>query len=531
MLKVLIKKQLNELLRGFLISQKKNKARTKSQTIGYIAFYVLLVYGVMGGFFVFFAHSTCSPLFSVDLGWMYFPFFGFFTILLGFFCSVFATPGMLYHAKDNDLVLSMPISFRDIIISRFVAIAVMAVSFSIPVYLPAMIVYFIVQPFTLSALICQLVGFIFTVSLALLLCTLIGMAIAKLSTMIRSKSIISLVGTALFLVVYFYFIDAIQDFMADVAQGAINLANGLNALSSIFQKYGEMCLGNMGSMFIFLGVSILILGLCIYLVSIGFLKLATSAPAQKKVKKGIKKDNLKSIDMAVLGKEKDRLFASTNYLLNCCLGGIFIPAFGIYILVKGSMVRELAEDITGGDMGLIAVVFTAAICMFSALIDTAAPSVSLEGKTHWISQTLPVEPWKLLKGKLNLELILSVSTTLFAQICLIIALRPDLVNTLLILIVPQSYVVFSAVFNLLLSIRFANYEWTNEVFPIKQSAGVVIGLFSGWGYAAVLIAIYLIFNISNETAYLAIWCIATICATYLLLKRIQGKGTLEYLES
>lgn len=531
MLKVLIKKQMMELLKGFLINQKKNTKRTKGQTIAFSLFYILLVFGFLGGFFAFFAYSMCDVLFMAGLGWMYFPFFGLFTILMGFICCVFTTPGMIYRAKDNDTLLSLPITYRDIIISRFSGLYIMCAVFSLPVYIPAIIVYYTVCSFTLGALIGQIVGFLFVTALALLLCSLVGMVIAKLSTKIKSKSFISLIAAALFLVVYFYFVDAIQGFMDDVAAGAIALANTLNGFSSVFKNFGEMCLGAPIGIIIFFAAALVMLGLCIYLTSIGFFKIATASAVPKKVSSKVKRDKAKSLDLAILGKEAGRLVASSNYMLNCCLGAIFIPAGGIVLLIKAGALTETMDDIGMNDLGFLTLLFTAMICLISSMIDTAAPSVSLEGKAHWISQTLPVDPWVLLKGKLNLELSISMSTTLFAQICALIALKPDIVNGLLLLILPQAYIVLSGLVNTCLSVHYANYDWTSEIFPIKQSGGVVIGIFSGWIYAAIMVALFFIFRIENEELYLCIWAVATAAFCYVLYKYLKGPGAVKYIQS
>ena len=37
----------------------------------------------------------------------------------------------------------------------------------------------------------------------------------------------------------------------------------------------------------------------------------------------------------------------------------------------------------------------------------AAPSVSLEGKSLWLLQSLPVTPWQVLRAKLSVQLLLT----------------------------------------------------------------------------------------------------------------------------
>ena len=59
MLKLLVKKQLTEIFRAYLYDAKKNRARSKAATVGYIIFFILLMVGVIGGMFPF-CPSPCA---------------------------------------------------------------------------------------------------------------------------------------------------------------------------------------------------------------------------------------------------------------------------------------------------------------------------------------------------------------------------------------------------------------------------------------------------------------------------------------
>lgn len=52
MLKLLVKKQLTEIFRAYIYDAKKNRARSKAATVGYIIFFVLLMVA---------SSAVCSP--------------------------------------------------------------------------------------------------------------------------------------------------------------------------------------------------------------------------------------------------------------------------------------------------------------------------------------------------------------------------------------------------------------------------------------------------------------------------------------
>ena len=103
MLKTLLKKQMAEIFRNYFYDPKKNKMRSKGATAMYIALYVLLMAGMLGGMFALLAVGICAPMAAAGVGWLYYLVMGLIAVLLGAFGSVFNTYAGLYAAKDNDL--------------------------------------------------------------------------------------------------------------------------------------------------------------------------------------------------------------------------------------------------------------------------------------------------------------------------------------------------------------------------------------------------------------------------------------------
>ena len=122
MLKVLLKKQLGEIFRSYFYDAKKNRARSKAATAAYIVLFVGLMVGVLGGMFTYLSLAICRPLMAVGMEWLYFALLGGLSVLLGVFGSVFNTFSSLYLAKDNDLLLSMPIPVPVIMASRLLSV-------------------------------------------------------------------------------------------------------------------------------------------------------------------------------------------------------------------------------------------------------------------------------------------------------------------------------------------------------------------------------------------------------------------------
>lgn len=148
MTKILVRKQIAEIFRNYFYDAKKNKKRSKAAVISYILLFVLLMAGVLGGMFALFSLVICSSMVAAGMDWMYFAVMGIVAVLLGTFGSVFNTYSSLYLAKDNDLLLSLPIPVRTIMTARLLSVYLMGLMYSAVVIVPAVIVYWLVAPFT-----------------------------------------------------------------------------------------------------------------------------------------------------------------------------------------------------------------------------------------------------------------------------------------------------------------------------------------------------------------------------------------------
>lgn len=528
MLKTLIKKQLAEINRTFFFNTKKNRMRTKGETIGYLIFYIFLMVGVLGGILALYSFLICEPLVEIGFDWLYFTLSGFVAILLAFVCSVFTIYGSVYMAKDNDLLLSLPIPARHIVISRLISVSLWDAIFSIIAFLPTIIVYIVFYGASLGTILGGIVAILVVFAAALLLSCIIGWFVAKIGSRMKSKTFVSVLSVLAFIVIYYVFYAKFVDYISEIASHAAELANTFGGMGSILYRFGDMCLGGGLSTLIYLVITIAFIALSIAVVTFSFNKIVTKTAPEKKVSKEFKTEKAMGSGKAFFMKEVGRLKSSSNYILNCGLGVFLMPGVGILALIKG---RDLLDMGIGDDISLVIAIACCALMMLASMVDTAAPSVSLEGNTHWISQTLPANGFEMLKAKMNLDWVLKAVPALFCQICVIVVLKPDTTNLIILLLMPQAYFWLTSIVNTMMSVYNANYTWTNEIYPIKQSASVTIALFGGWAIAAVYIGLYLLLHIENFELYSIIWTVALLLAGRILLRKLATGGVTRYLKA
>ena len=202
MLKLLLKKQLTEIFRSYVYDAKKNRARSKAGTAAYIALFVLLMVGVLGGLFTMLSLSLCNTMHAAALDWLYFAILGLLAIFLGAFGSVFNTYAGLYLAKDNDLLLSMPIPVPVLMASRLLGVYLMGLMYSGVVLLPAVIVYWIVAAPSAAAVAGSILLVLLVSIFVLTLSCALGWVVAKISVKLKNKSFLTVLAALVFFGLY-----------------------------------------------------------------------------------------------------------------------------------------------------------------------------------------------------------------------------------------------------------------------------------------------------------------------------------------
>lgn len=524
MIKVLLKKQLAEIFKAYFFDIKKNKARSKASIIMYFALFVFLMVGIMG--FMFGALSfALSPILTMGFGWLYYAIFSLLAVLLGVFGSVFSTYSGLYLAKDNDLLLSMPIPVRAIMISRLLGVYLMGLMYSAVVIIPAIIVHFITVPIKLQdisgAVLLPVVISLFVLALS----CIFGYFVARISLKLKNKSFITVLISILFFALYYFVYFKASSFIGEFVK---NIAiYGENIKKSAYAVYiiGGLGEGKLISVAIVSAAVLAVLFITLCIISKSFLKIATGTAVLKRVKYKEKSVKARSASAAVLLKELRRFTSSPNYMLNCGLGVLFMLAAGVFILIKGSAVREALNGRFAEFSGLAYVAACALICLMVSMNDTAAPSVSLEGKTLWQIRCLPVPAKAVLKAKFLLQFYLNIIPAGFCAGCVVVALEPDVITGALIVIFCAVYVLFHSMFSLYCGLHKVNLTWINEVVPIKQGINVVFAIFGGWAFAIVIGVAYLLLGVFVDVRiYLSVATLVFSLLSLLIHRWINKKG-------
>ncbi len=518
---ILLKKQFTEVFRAYFYNQKTNRMRSKGSIIMMFILYAVIMFGFLGAMFTMLAVSLCYTLVSSGMGWLYFTLFGMIAITFGTFGDAFSTYSGLYLPKDNDLLLSLPIPVRTIVAARITNVYLMGTLYSGIALVPALAVHWITAGITAANLICGILFFLIVTFTVLILSALLGWLIARISLKLKNKSFITVIISIAFIALYYFVYFRARVLIGMLISNISAIGENIRNHAYVIWKFGCIGEGDIIAALIFTAAVALILFGVIHLISAKFLKLASGSSSVERVKYREKRIKKKSQFGALFGKEMKRFTSNPNYMLNCGLGLLFLPVAGILILIKGSDITSALGQFSA----IVPVIVCGGLMLMSTMTDMAAPSVSLEGKSIWILQSLPVEAKTVLRAKASVQMVLTGIPMIFASVCAAAVTGSSVTEKIMIVVTPLVFTVFIALFGLFAGTAKPMLNWTTEIYPIKQSFAVFIALFGGWGIAILFAVPYLFLgSFVRADLYLAVWCVIYAVLSVILLRWIDTKG-------
>ena len=529
MWKALLKKQLMEMASFTFRSKKGGKHRSVLGTVGFGLLY-LFALACLGFAFYLLSDGMAVAMFPLGLGWFYYVMIAAISVFMGVLGSVFSASVALYRAKDNDFLLSLPIPPRRILAVRVLGVYFMGLLFEAVIYVPALIAgYRRGRPVGLGIVNPLLLFWVLSVLILVLTCAL-GWLVALISGKLKNKSyvtvLLTLVFVAIYYFVYFRLISDVEGLLAQIIQWGGSVQEKAYPLYVL----GRAAEGDAVSMLWVCAAVLLLAAVTGVILSRTFIRIATAADTGSKKAYREKAARVRSVEKTLLYKEWKRLTGSPVYLLNCAMGTILLTPLAI----AGLFFKERLQPLLTLEMfpdNLISVALIALVCMAVSTVDTAAPSVSLEGRNLWLLQTLPVEPRKALSAKERLQWLLTLPPLLAVVACGCIVTEQSVLTAALLLVLGLVFMTVSSSLGLCLNLLRPDFSWMNETAPVKQSLPVGICLMGGWAVAMLLAVVgYFVTKHMAAEIYLLLCTAALLAVSVLLHLWLHRRGAEVFAE-
>lgn len=472
MLKVLLKLQLRQLIASYFVRNSKKgavKQRSRGMTV-----LLILVFAYCGIVFMALSFGTFlqigEALVGTENGWVFFAFLSLLVFLVDFLFTIFSAKSQLFEAKDNEVLLALPVRPRDILLSRMLVLLFSDYLFEGIIALPALLAWILLGLATPLGVICAVIGFLAMPCLALTCSCLVGWLFSLLTSRMKNPAVFTTILGIGFMALYLFGYMKLTSGIEWTPEMMAKLSDSLGGvLFYPFFCYGRAAAeGDLLFLLLYLLMMLVPFALLVFILSKTFLSLVTKQRGGVKAVYRATVVKAGSQRRALLRNEFRRIVSSAAYMLNGGMGLLFMAgiAVGVFFLPVDNF---LASGISPDMVVLVAI---AAVSYLSMMSLFSASSISFEGQNIYLLQSLPLSGRTVLLTKLSAHLILTAPMTLVASVACIIALPCSPVMGILLLLIPQIFNLFNALLGLLMNLALPRFDWTDEVAVAKQSGAV-----------------------------------------------------------
>ncbi len=484
MLKTLIKMQFSALASQTIMRTRKGRATNKTSP-GKIILYsllLLLCFGYLSVIFGVIFLMLESMTAETAQNWSMTALASFMSMILCFVGTIFTTQSLIFNSKDNDLLISMPIPPRLILLSRITTLAIMNYIFALMIFLPATIAWVMVNGFGLGVLV-YLALFIFVPLASMTLTLILGWIIALISSRMKNKSLVTTILSVAAFLVYFLLCFNLGDYITVIEENPSLVSSFISEYLGLFVLMGK-AVANLDiiALLITIAVCVLPFAVVIFILSKSFLKIVTDKKSAKKAVYRKKEMKAGTISSALIKKEFQRFFTSATYFLNSFMGIIFMILIAAAIILNVNGIKEFISEISTG-LGfllpienIMAFFGIAIIIVISAFNIPTSVCISLEGKTLWILQSMPLKAKDVLLAKMRAAVIATSIPNLIFAIIISILFGLDILSITAIIIVAIAMPIFSSCFGIIINMLMPRFDWVNETLCVKQSGSTIISL-------------------------------------------------------
>ena len=441
------------------------------------------------------------------------------------FTSVYKAPSYLFNAKDFDTLSSLPIKDSTILSSKIIMLLFTNYLYSLGFTLIPAIVYFIKSDVSSIYFIYLIVLLLVLPLIPIVISCIISFFIGSISSKFKYKNAILIIGSIVLLVGYMAAVSKIQEIGIELLKNSKSIIDAITTIYPPTHYFVDaLSNNNFISLIMFVLISVISFTIFIQIFSKQYKNInAKMNEGYKNKDYTVKELKQTKLINALIKKELSRYFSSYIYVLNTSVGMILLLIMTIGITVFGAEKIDMMFDLNL-DMNMLKPQLIIIILFMIITTCTTYCSISLEGKSLWISKSLPIKEMDIFKSKIYMNLLLNMPISIICFLMLAIKLKFDINFIIITILTIISVCLLVSVGGLLCNLYFPNTNWKSEVAVVKRSIGIMLIVFGGMIYLGIYAFIYFKLQISNLNNYLILATIITFILDILIYHNIKTKG-------
>lgn len=529
-------KQLISLLRAAMsqdmdIFKIKNKNETRMSKM-FLPIVLAIIVMVSIGAYSYMIAEELAPL---GLTYIILTLFIMMTFLLTVIEGIYKSQGILFEAKDNGLLFSLPISKTKILFIRMFKFITFEFLYNSLFMAPAIIVYALLEKPNISFYLISLVMLILLPIIPTIISSIIGYIIKGISSRFKAKNIMQVILTSIMLLAILYASFNAQGLIISIAENATSINDLITKIYYPAGLYLNLIQSfNILDLLILLAINIIPAILFIYVASILYFKIISKS--LEKARSGSRKElgrisfKKRTQVSGLISKELKRFFSSPVFIINAGFGMVLIFAFTILISINfDGMVNSIIQ---GKDFGLsigaikslLPKIFYGFVVFTSCMTSLTSSMVSLEGKSFNITKSLPVVPEKILFAKVLTSNIITIPVILLCDIIFFVVFKVAIIDIVLILLASIIMPTFSAIVGILMNLKYPKLDAVSDTEVVKQSMSSTVSVFIGMGVAFVSIGVMILGSKINLDLFIMLELLIFTIIVLILWKYLKKYG-------
>ena len=404
--------------------------------------------------------------------------------------GLFKAGSVIFEKKGYDILCSLPVSSKTIVIARFIRMYVENIIFTLVIMMPGIIVYGILMKPVASFYLVGIVVTFLVPFIPMTIAIIIGALITAISSRTKYKSIIGAIIPIIIVVGSLAFTGRLSALEGQLTPEM--LAEFAGVLTGLIAKiyppavwFGNMMLGTFSiEAIVFILASFAVLGTAVYVIGENLQSICQAlygTVAKHDFTMGTQAQS--HVMVTLVKREFKRYFASTVYFSNTIMGPILavVMAVSLFFIDIESSVAMLPIEVDV--RGIMPLVIGTIFC----IMNTTSTSVSMEGKEWWLIKSLPLTSKQILDAKLLMNLILFGPFYVVAIVVSAVALKYTGLELIWMIVSPAVLILFSCVWGLFINLKVPVFNWENETSVVKQSVSALVGGICGSLFGVVMI--------------------------------------------
>ena len=476
----LLKAALSQDMNMFKYKAKRNSSKIKKILFPFFLFTIVCI--SIGTY----AYMIAEKLAPHHLTYIMLSMFIMIVTILTFIEGIYKSQGILFEAKDNDLLFSLPIKKSQILFVRVMKLLLFQYLYNLMFLLPAFIVFIYFEKPGIDFYLISILMTILIPMIPTIISSLLGYVIKLTSSKFKSKKIIQTILSSMVFLVIFYFSMNLEDFIKNIASHATSINDLLTSIYyplglyvNLITKFSILELLKLFLINIIPFILFIITGAKFYFYII-FNSKESKIAKNNNIKKEIiiKRKPITSL----VKKELKRYFSSPVYMFNTSFGLLLSVIVSIYLCWKGQNIFDKVLASYGISSNLsLPILFYFFILFVGSMTSITSSSISLEGKTINITKSLPIKEKLILKSKILTCYVIELPFILFSDLIFFIKFKPSAFYTVLITLLSLVIILLTACIGLIANLKYPKMNASNDTEVVKQSMSSMISVFIGMG--------------------------------------------------